>query len=442
MKWPNSLQGRLALALGGGLILLWLVAALITAMIFRDEMDEVFDSALEETAQRILPLAVLDILSRDEEGVSQRIAALRRHEEYFTYLVHDEQGRILLRSHDADEEDFPPFDGVGFQQTADHRVYFDAALQGKITIAVAEPLGHRAEAAREALIGLALPLIVVIPLSLIGIILIVGLSLRPVRRFSHALASRGAHDLSTVNNTNLPHEIIPMAEAVNELLDRLRRTLEAERSFTANAAHELRTPVAAALAQTQRLMAETSEPTAASRAGEIEVSLKRLTRLSEKLMQLARAEGGRMRSEIASDMRTVLRLVLSDFERLTEGQPVQATLSPKPVLSGIDPDAFAILARNLIENALRHGRADTPVQVFLTESGIFRVINVGPAVPPEVLKRLSAQFERGHAIVEGSGLGLSIVQAIAEGAQATLTLHSPAIGKPDGFEAVFELPKT
>src|SRR5690606_5242782 len=148
--------------------------------LLRSEMNEVFDSALEETAQRILPLAALDIIGRDEAGISQRIATLRPHEEFFTYLVRDDLGRVLLRSHAADDAVFPPFAGMGFRQTATHRLYYDAALQGTITIAVAEPLSHRAEMARETLAGLALPLIVVIPLSLIGTALIVRRSLRPV----------------------------------------------------------------------------------------------------------------------------------------------------------------------------------------------------------------------------------------------------------------------
>lgn len=440
MRWPGSLQARLALGLGLGLTVLWLATAWVTATILRGEMDVVFDSQLEETAQRILPLAVLDIIDREEQGVSEHIATLRQHEEYFTYIVRDDQGRVLLRSHGAEDAVFPPFDGMGFRRTATHRLYYDAALQGTITIAVAEPLSHRAKVAREALAGLALPLIVVIPLSLIGVPVIVRRSLRPVRRFSGALASRDARDLSAVGNDSIPDEIIPVAAAVNQLLDRLRRALDAERSFTANAAHELRTPVAAALAQTQRLMSETSDPAAGQRAVEIEISLKRLTRISEKLMQLARAEGGRLRRETASDLRPVLRMVLSDFERIAGAGRINAELPGAPVLSDIDPDALAILARNLIENALCHGTGDTSVQVIMTESGLLRVINDGPAVPTETLARLTAPFECGRSLSGGSGLGLSIAQAIADGTQATLTLHSPAPGRADGFEVVFQVP--
>ncbi len=439
MKWMGSLQARLALGLGLGLAIIWLVTAWATATVLRGEMNEVFDSTLEETAQRILPLAVLDILGREEQGISQRIATLRQHEEFFTYIVRDDQGRVLLRSHGAEDTVFPPFVGMGFRQTATHRLYYDAALQGTITIAVAEPLSHRAEVAREALMGLAFPLIVVLPLSLVAILVIVWRSLLPVRRFGGELASRGASDLSAVDNDNLPDEIMPVADAVNQLLDKLRRVLEAERNFTANAAHELRTPVAAALAQTQRLMTETTDPNVGQRTAEIEASLKRLNRLSEKLMQLARAEGGLLRRDTATDLRPVLRMVVSDFERTAGMGRIAVELPSEAVLSDIDPDAFAILARNLIENGLRHGTGDTPVEVIMTGSGVLRVINDGPTVPTKSLAKLTARFERDRTLSEGRGLGLSIAQAIADGTQATLMLYSPAPGRVGGFEADFEV---
>ena len=95
-------------------------------------------------------------------------AAIRAHDEFFTYIVRDAQGRILLQSHAADPAVFPAYDGPGFRQTATHRLYNDEALQGSIRITVAEPLEHRATVAREIQMGLGLPLLVVIPLALAG----------------------------------------------------------------------------------------------------------------------------------------------------------------------------------------------------------------------------------------------------------------------------------
>jgi two-component system OmpR family sensor kinase len=440
MRAPRSLQARLALAIGLGVTLLWIAAATLTATILRHDMDEVFDSALQETAQRILPLAVLEIFGRKEEGVAQRIATLRGYEEYFTYIVRDAQGRVLLTSHAADPSVFPPYQGTGFRQTATHRLYYDAALQETVTIAVAEPLGHRAAMARKMQLGLGLPLLVVIPLSLAAIILAVRLSFWPVRRLRDNLAARSARDLSAVPGAGLPSEVAPIAGAVNQLLGRLKAAFEAERSFAANAAHELRTPLAGAIAQAQRLRAETTDQKAAERAAEIEASLKRLTRLSEKLMQLARAEGGRLRSGRPADLRPILRFLTADFNRSVGAERLDLVLPAEPVLSDIDPDAFGILCRNLIENAIKHRAPDATVHVQLTDEGRLTVANEGPALPADTLARLTARFERAAMVGDGSGLGLAIVQTIAERAGGSLELRSPIPGRSSGFEASVQLP--
>ena len=227
--------------------------------------------------------------------MTQRLAPIRAHDEFFTYLVRDAEGRVLLQSHAADPTVFPSYDGPGFRQTTTHRLYSDAALQGTIRITVAEPLAHRMSVAREIQMGLGLPLLIVLPVALIAIILAVRFSLDPLRRFRARLDARGALDLSQVPHEGLPTEIGPLADTLNSLLARLREAFEAERSFAANAAHELRTPLAGAIAQAQRLRSETKDRAAAQRATDIEETLKRLTRRTERMMQLARAEGGRLR---------------------------------------------------------------------------------------------------------------------------------------------------
>ena len=102
MTWPRSLQARLGLSLGILLTILWIAAASETAVVLRHEMDEVFDCALQESAKRELQHAVVDIVGREEDGVTQRLGAIREHEEFFTYIVRDAEGRILLQSHTAD----------------------------------------------------------------------------------------------------------------------------------------------------------------------------------------------------------------------------------------------------------------------------------------------------------------------------------------------------
>lgn len=440
MRRPASLQARLGLSVGVVLTILWLLAATVTTVILRSEMDEVFDSALRETAERILPLAVSDIVGREDQGVTQRLAPIRAHDELFTYVVRDAGGRILLQSHAADPAVFPTWEGVGFSQTATHRLYSDAALRDTIRITLAEPLAHRAAVAREIQFGLGLPLLIVLPVALAAIGIAVRTSLGPLRRFRASLEVRSARDLSPVSTGELPSEIIPLAGTLNHLLERLREAFEAERSFAANAAHELRTPLAGAIAQAQRLQSETEDKATVERAAEIEETLKRLTRRTERLMQLARAEGGRMQSETAHDVRSALRIIVEDMARRPQSPDLSLDLPEAPVLSTIDPDALGIVCRNLLENALRHGAAGTEVAVCLTPGGDLIVSNAGPVVDPDRLARLTDRFQRDAQKSDSSGLGLTIVASIAKRTGSRLTLASPRSGAVDGFEARLQLP--
>lgn len=403
MRWARSIQLRLALAISLGVTLLWIAAAIVTATILRHEMDEVFDSALQETAQRILPLAVMDIVAREEEGLTQQLATLRAHDEFFTYIVRDAQGRPLLTSHAADAAMFPP-------------MMASASARRQRIASISTPPCRRRSPSRSPNRSItarrsrgkcawAWPaLLLVIPLSVAMILVAVRLGFRPVRRLGEALATRGAADLSPVPADDLPGEVAPIAAAVNQLLNgsgrRSRRSAASPPMRRMSCAH----PVAGALAQAQRLQSETNDPDAVRRGAEIETTLKRLTRLSEKLMQLARAEGGRLRTGDPADLRPILKMVAEDVERAHASGRVALDLPQVAVLSDMDPDAFAILARNLIENALKHGARDAPVLVALSPAGRFSVVNDGVVIAPDTLVRLTGRFERADGHGDGSGL--------------------------------------
>ncbi len=440
MKPSGSLQARLALSIGLILAAMWLVAAGITTTIVRIKIDEVFDAALRETAERILPLAASEILAREDDQSSQRLAPVREHGELFTYVVRDPADRPLLHSHAADLSVFPAWNGVGFSLTETHRLYADEAIQGSIRIVVAEPLAYRAAAARDVLLGLGFPLLVLLPAALVAVALAVRGSLGSLRSFRASLDGRGPRDLASVPSDGLPAEIRPLAATLNAVLARLRSALEAERNFAANAAHELRTPLAGAIAQIQRLRAETSDQTTLARATEIEATLRRLTRIAERLLQLARAERGELRLATTVDLRIIVRLVMDDFVRSAASDRIFLHLPGAPVVSDIDPDIFGILCRNLIDNGLRHGADGTPVHVTLTPNGRLTVSNDGPVVAGDVLERLGRRFERAGATADGSGLGLAIVAAIAARLNSSLHLRSPRSAATTGFEASIGIP--
>lgn len=433
-----SIRLRSAAALSLIVTLIWLAAAAIAVKLLTSELKEVFDSALQETGQRILQLAVVDVLGRETEGDSQHIMPLDAHEEYFTYIVQDEQGRILLTSHRADPARFPIFTKTGFYEADGLRFYHESAVQGTVTLTVAEPLSHRGEVSGEMALSLGLPLLVMIPLSILGIFYGLGYGLRPLGQLRAQLARRGAKDLSPLPSADMPAELRPIAETLNQLLARLDKAFAAERSFTANAAHELRTPLAGALAQVQRLRQTSTDPDSARRAEDIEKTLKRLTRLSERLMQLARAEGARLLIDTPQDVRPILQLVVGDFAHGPAAGRIQLTLPATAVDSEIDPDAVAIIARNLIENALRHG-ADGPIDVLLAQNATLTVENDCAAVPPAELLAYSDRFVRGKDAGEGSGLGLAIVNTIAERIGSALRLSSPIPGRTGGFSATIVL---
>ncbi len=435
MKAAASLQKQLVYGLTLGIVSFWLIATVVSGLVMRHRLDQVFDNAMQEASQRILPLAVLDILNREEPGPPQRVAPLTTQQTGFAYLVRDSQGNILLQSFSADPSVFGPPSMLGFTATATHRLYGTSALRGTLFLQIAEPLTYRRQSALDATIALLLPLLFLIPVSMFGIWLFVRFSLRNVQSYRHAIEVRGDGNLSPIHMQELPAEIRPIADAVNQLIDRLRRALETERRFTANSAHELRTPLAATLAQVQRLRHDAPDGPLQDRAIQIETSLRELSRLTERLMQLAKAEGGGVLSEVPQDLALLLTHVVQDLQRAARVL-IELSLPPTgSVLSLIDPDAFAILARNLIENAFKHGAPGCAIEVSLSESACLTVISAGTLVPAADLAQLTHHFVRGGSRAEGFGLGLAIVSTIAHGVGAELTLASPATGKADGFEA-------
>ncbi|MBZ4691074.1 MAG: Integral rane sensor signal transduction histidine kinase precursor [Cereibacter sp.] len=431
---PRSLRRDLALRLSVGLAVLWLLAMTAAGVILREEMDEAFDSALQQTAGRLLPLAVVNQINARPELAPQRVARIGSHDEYLTYVLRDADGRLLLSSEDADPATFAGAPQPGFRTTDSHRIYSASVVSGTYVIEVAEPLANREEALLEAASALLWPLVILAPLSFLFVGWLVRVRLAPVAALSGEVQDRDASDLSPLTTPGLQAELLPIRDAVNRLMARLRQTLEAERSLTANAAHELRTPVASSLAQAQRLVAEAPDGPLRARARGVEAELKRLARLAEKLLQLSQAEGGGVLAEAPADMGPILALVVEDFARAGLGDRLDLTLPPEALPLHIDPDAFAVLARNLIENALAHGAPAASVVVALDRSGL-RVTNAGPVVDPALLPRLTTRFERGGSLAPGSGLGLAIVATIAGAAGLSLRLVSPAPGRNDGFEA-------
>jgi two-component system OmpR family sensor kinase len=435
MKKPQSLQKTLGIGLTIGMTLLWIIALSGAVYVSQNKLNELFDSALAETAQRIMPLAVVEIINREEPGKSQQVMSFKAHEERLVYLVRNNQGQILLQSHNADPAVFNQTLLNGFNSSTTHRFYGVSAVQNTLHIEVAEPLIQRQEAIIEMAVSLLWPLLLLIPLCFIGSWAFVHYSLRHILAYRNEIESRGSGDLRSVKVQGLPTEIIPIAESVNNLLDRLQRALESERAFTANSAHELRTPIATALAQVQRLQQEVSAGATQDKMVKLEKTLRGLSNLSEKLIQLAKAEGGGLLSAEKHNLISLLILIVEDSQRSQSAKKITLTL-PKnnEYMSVIDPDAFAILIRNLLDNAIKHGGRNQPVEISFSANGTLNIVNASNVIPADTLVKLRRRFVRSNNTVQGMGLGLAIADAIVSGVGATMTFHSPATGQADGFE--------
>jgi two-component system OmpR family sensor kinase len=439
MKAGWSIARRLVVILGTGVTLLWLGAVAVSTAVIMHEINEVFDSALQETAQRLLPLAL------DNLGEADRDRAIGRHsdlsEEYLLYQIRDRAGRVLLRSHDAPLDPFPVALEPGFVSIDGSRFYSETTPDGAYAIQVLEQPGHRTESILNAMLGLVFPLLLLLPLAGVVIFATVGRTLRPIRHLREAIGARGGQNLAPLPEAGIPRELAPIVHDINRLLARLGNAIAAERDFAANSAHELRTPVAAAIAQSQRLGAELAGSPHQARVEQLLMALRRLGHLVERLLQLARAESGIAASRETVDLLPVVELVIGEFERQHGAARRIVLRQPAgPYRGAIDIDAFGIVLRNLLENALAHGSKDAAIELFIDHAGCLHVVNEGPVVPQEELRRLTERFARGRGEGSGFGLGLAIVAMILGQAGGRLDLHSPAGGSDSGFEAIISLP--
>ena len=434
MKRPPSIALRLALLLTLVTGIFWLGAAAVSTTVLQHELQEAFDESLSQSAYRLLPLALHDLREPEE-----RHEPVRRMNEpdnsAFTYFVHDGNGRILLRAEDAPDSVTTLPTSTGYVEVDGRRAFSISDQRTGLGIVVLEMSDHRQEALADAAGTLFWPLVALIPLLAVGIWGVVRLAMQPINRFSRDIALRDSGNLAPLEASGQPAELAPIASEVSALLDRLKAAMDAERSFAANSAHELRTPIAGALAQTQRLALDLGAHPAAPRVHEVERALRHLSVLSEKLLQLARLEAGFARSEQAVALRPIIELVVRDFEsaQATRGRVRFSADAGIDLDARINPDAFAIALRNLVQNALLHGAADGVVEITAQTGPSITVSNHGPVVAPEILSQLGNRFARGETGASGTGLGLAIVGAIAQQTGGQMRLASPIPGQADGF---------
>ena len=426
----------------------WLAAAVFTWFEARHEAEEIFDAHLVQAASLLVAQAARETDDGDaaDDG---HVPSLHRYARQVVFQVWV-QGALQLHSPHAPAT--PLSDAEGFSdRTIDGegwRVFSARNPRQATRVQVGERHSARSALAREIAAGLMRPMLVALPLLALLIWFAVHRGIAPLAATASEIERRSPERLAPLSTAGLPAEALPLVERLNALFARVARSIDQERRFTADAAHELRTPLAGLRAQAQ--VAAAADDAARTRAlAAVMDASDRMTHLIEQLLVLARVDAGGSDAFAPVDLVRIAEDTLADAATRALAARVDIELAAPDTLK-IQGNAawLAILLRNLVDNAVRHSPAAGQVRVALTDTADKATIEVcdqGPGVPDDELSRLGERFHRvltADGDSAGSGLGLSIVRRIAElhggtvtfanredasGLRATITL-----GRPDG----------
>lgn len=440
----GSLRLRLLRLVSIATLVIWALAGALSYNQASHDVRELMDSQLAQSAALLLSQAVHapEYLS-DVAAETAQLRGVRKGRNALTleFQVVDAAGRVVARSLN------------GPAQALDRRLgYADVDHGGETwrSLVLATPRGDRIQVIqsnrlreREALeiaTKTVLPLGLFIPL-LIGLIYFsVRRGLKPLDDLAAQVSARSSENLQALGHAEVPREAQPLVAELNRLLVRLGASLDNERRFTADAAHELRTPLAAVRVQAQVALATTDPGEQRHALQQVLAGADRATRLVEQLLRLARLDPlARLPDPQLLDLAEIARE--ASLSVPAAGQMVRLEVPDAPIVLPGDHDLLAAALRNLVDNALRYTPAGSTVTVFVRpEHGepVLGVADDGPGVPVEELPKLIERFYRGRDnTAEGSGLGLAIVRRIAELHGARFEVANRAAG---GFEAHLRWP--
>jgi len=422
-----------------GIALAVAAAAVGTYWRARDEANSLFDYQLKEMAASLTdaPFA----------AVPAGAGAIGTGSDAMVVQIWDRNGVQLFLS--QPHRVLPQNAQLGFTTVATDngpwRV-FSTLAAGQV-VQIAQPMSARRELAASMALRTIMPLLAVLPFLAMLIWFTIARGLKPLDKVAAAVARRSPALLEPLPERDLPREVQPLVGALNNLLSRLRHTLDAQRAFVADAAHELRTPLTAVHLQAQLAERASTEAERATALTELKGGLERATRLVEQLMTLAREEPGVADAPLtAVDLAALAREVVADLAPLAGAKGIDLGLSSAAtsVLSG-DPDALRTLISNLVDNAIRYTPAGGRVDVALADdagSAVLTVRDSGPGIAVEDRERVFDRFYRGTGAggIRGSGLGLAIVKHIAERHRADLELGPGIDGRGLGVTVRFPQP--
>lgn len=418
---PHSLQRRLLLLVLGAVTIVWLATAVLTWFDASHELDELLDGHL---AQAAAILVVQQSSEVEEEEHHVDATTLHRYAPKVAFQVFH-AGNLVMRSANAPHTPMngqsgqftPGFDTVQVDGAA-WRVFSAYGDEHDVQVYVGEESASRASILWAVLRGMLLPMAMALPLLALALWWAIRRSLASLRELGTAVARRRPDALEPLVIHDTPAEIAPMVEALNSLLDRVAKLLQSERRFTADASHELRTPIAAIRAQAQVALGEKDD---GQRRQALRYTLEgcdRAIHLVDQLLTLSRLEASAAPELQDLDLCALVRQVAADVApfAVAKGQSLELEAGTPCTLRG-NATLLAVLVRNLVDNAVRYSPSDARIRIAV-ESHADRITlmveDSGPGLRDEDLQRLGERFFRvmGNTAT-GSGLGWSIVKRVA-----------------------------
>lgn len=403
-------------------LVLWLVAALaagsalvvlLTYGYAHQELDRVFDDELRQIAEAV---------HLREDWKDTGTVRIARPDFLYAVRAYDEGGRLFFETMvTARPFDAPRSLQPGFSEVESlgemWRVYTHVTPEG--IVQVAQPLGMREALARELSLRMLVPMLLIIPLLGAVVAWVSRRGLAPLEHTSRRVQERDAGRLDPLPTQDVPTELRPLIDALNALLSRLAASMDAQHAFLADAAHELRSPLATIATVAQHARGEADAKTAAALTHISQVSVEASALIGD-LLTLAREPRAQLLQCEPLDLAALARHVAADFEDRARERNVVLDVDAQSALVRGDERRLSQLIRNLLDNGLRHAHKRIALRVTNDDSRVkLCVEDDGDGIPEQLQEQI---FERAFTTGDGAGIGLAIASWVARAHDGTIRL--------------------
>ncbi len=455
---PRSLLTELFGRVGVLFLIMVLVVGLLAFFTAQRRINEVYDAELIVGAN-VLRALVTDEINEAPSGAvppqlsidDSAILSPEDREAFDNYanwrMFRIWVGPKLVLSSDTGPKIAMPPAQAGFGEVATPedawRTYTLKVPDKQVTVEIGERSDIRLVLVRGIALGLALPLLLLIPTAGVLIWLTLSDGLRALRTLVAEIGRRTLRDLAPLPLDPWPRDLQALVRSINRLFERIDRALQNERRFLDDAAHQLRTPLAAVKLQAQLIAGEADPAERQAMTAQLVDSVDRASDMTDRLLTLARLEARRGAGEEGGDLRDETVAALADLAPVAARRRVELAFEGEGALPGGDPVLLRLIAANLVENAIHHAPEGSEIAVQLSTAGGRRrlsVVDAGPGIAAAEREKVLERFYRGAgAGAAGSGLGLSIVGEAVRLLGGRLELRDRADGQP-GLCAVVDLP--